>query len=63
MILKARAIQEPISTEKLAALLETNPRNIREYRKELETAGFTIEHKKGPYGGYKLEKNALFPVP
>ena len=42
MILKARAIQEPISTEKLAALLETNPRNIREYRKELETAGFTM---------------------
>ena len=63
MILKARAIQEPISTEKLAALLETNPRNIREYRKELETAGFTIEHKKGPYGGYLLEKSALFPVP
>lgn len=63
MILKARAIQEPISTEKLATLLETNPRNIREYRKELETAGFTIEHKKGPYGGYLLEKSALFPVP
>lgn len=63
MILKARATHEPISTEKLAALLETNPRNIREFRKELETAGFTIEHKKGPYGGYLLEKSALFPVP
>ena len=36
-----------IKTEELADLLETNPRNVREYIKELEVAGYTLEAMKG----------------
>ena len=50
-----------VSTEELADILETNPRNIREYIKELEVAGYTLESMKGVYGGYRLDKSYLLP--
>ena len=43
-------------------MLETNIRNISEYRKELEEAGYRIESTTGKYGGYRLLPNSLFPV-
>ena len=53
---------EYVSTEELADILETNPRNIREYIKELEVAGYTLESMKGVYGGYRLDKSCLLPA-
>ena len=40
----------------LADLLETNPRNIIEYKKELEEAGYYIISIPGKFGGYQLDK-------
>lgn len=60
MILKSR---ESVCTNELAELLETNPRNIREYKKELEEAGFNIETIRGAGGGYRLGSSALLPLP
>lgn len=51
-----------IKISEFANLFETNPRNIIEYRKELEDAGYSIITIPGKYGGYKLEKDDLFPV-
>ncbi len=45
----------------LATLLETNSRNIIEYKKELEEAGYYITSIPGKYGGYQLEKTILMP--
>ena len=45
----------------LADLLETNPRNVIEYKKELEEAGYYIISIPGKYGGYKLDKTSLIP--
>lgn len=50
-----------VSIAELAELLETNPRNIPEYKKELERAGYYIETIPGRYGGYVLNKRHLFP--
>ena len=50
-----------VSIAELADLLETNPRNIPEYKKELERAGYYIETVPGRYGGYVLKKSGLFP--
>ena len=47
--------KEYVKKEELSKELETNVRNIREYRKELEEAGILIDVKKGRYGGYHLE--------
>lgn len=51
-----------IKISEFAEKFETNPRNIIEYRKELEEAGYTIEIITGKYGGYKLEKTNLIPT-
>ena len=51
-----------MNTSELAQQLETNPRNIREFRKELEVAGYNIKEIKGRYGGYVLDEDDLFPV-
>ncbi len=59
-ILKSRRL---VKKEELAGLLETNPRNIVEFRKELETAGYVIEYVPGPHGGYRLEEKGLLRVP
>ena len=45
----------------LADLLETNPRNVIEYRKELEEAGYCIISIPGKYGGYQLDKSSIIP--
>ena len=50
-----------VSIAELADILETNPRNIPEYKKELEKAGYYIETIPGRYGGYVLNKRKLFP--
>lgn len=60
MILKSR---QTVCTSELAELLETNPRNIREYKKELEQAGYTIKTVRGAGGGYELEGGAVLPLP
>ena len=59
MILFTRDI---VSIKDLSEELETNPRNIPEYRKELEEAGYIIETVSGRYGGYRLKKNDFFPT-
>lgn len=46
----------------LASLLETNPRNIVEYKKELEEAGYFITSIPGRYGGYKLDQKSIIPI-
>ena len=59
-ILSARS--DYMKTEELADLLEINPRNVREYIKELEVAGYTLESMKGLYGGYRLDKSSTLPA-
>ena len=59
MILFTRDV---VSINELAEELETNKRNIPEYRKELEAAGYSIETVSGRYGGYSLKKNNFFPT-
>ena len=59
MILKTRKY---IKKSELAEILETNPRNIIELKKELETAGYVIEVTNGPFGGYTLVDSTLFPL-
>ena len=47
----------------LAELLDTNPRNIIEYKKELEIAGYYVESISGKYGGYYLDqRNLISPI-
>ncbi len=46
----------------LASLLETNPRNIVEYKKELEECGYFIDTIPGRYGGYKIDKRQTIPT-
>ncbi len=58
-LLKSRG---KMSTKEIAEVLETNPRNIREFRKELVIAGFNIIETKGRYGGYELDEDTLFPT-
>lgn len=50
-----------INTKTLAEFLDTNPRNIREYFKEIESLGYIIDSSKGLYGGYRLIKDNLLP--
>ena len=52
-----------VSTKELAQALETNPRNIREFRKELEEAGYSIRIVRGTYGGYSLDTSTTLPLP
>lgn len=58
-VLNSRGI---LKTNELADILDTNPRNISEYIKELQIAGYDIESIKGKNGGYYLNKKELFPV-
>ena len=51
-----------VTTKELAERLETNPRNIIEFKKELEVAGYVIESVKGRYGGYRLVDKAELPT-
>ena len=45
----------------LADLLQTNTRNIIEYRKDLYDAGYLIEYQNGAHGGYFLDSACLLP--
>lgn len=58
-LLKARGF---LSREELATLLDTNIRNVSEYRKELEEAGYSIISTTGKYGGYQLDASCLFQL-
>lgn len=51
-----------VTKKELAERLETNPRNIAEFKKELEVAGYMIETTKGRYGGYRLLDKASLPM-
>jgi predicted DNA-binding transcriptional regulator YafY len=51
-----------VGIAELARLLETNPRNIPEYKKVLEEAGYVIDTIPGRYGGYVLNKKYIFPA-
>ena len=58
-LLKARG---KMNTTQLASELEVNPRNIREFKKELVLAGYNVEEVKGRYGGYILNDQYDLPV-
>lgn len=58
-LLKARG---KMNTAQLASELEVNPRNIREFKKELVLAGYNVEEVKGRYGGYILNDRYDLPV-
>lgn len=58
-ILNSRDI---VKISELSSMLETNPRNIIEYKKELEEMGYFIISVPGKYGGYKLDKSVLIPA-
>lgn len=60
-MLQILSAHEFMTTKDLAERLETNPRNVIEYKKELETAGYLIESVKGRYGGYRLKDKAALP--
>lgn len=60
-IVQVLSCRDIVSTNELAEILETNPRNIKEYIKELELCGYFIESVKGIYGGYRLSKSDLLP--
>ena len=55
------------SVSELAEKIGTKPRNIIEYKKELDEVAsslnwpFSIEHVVGRYGGYRLKGNAVLP--
>ena len=59
LLLQSRGIMK---SEEIAEALSCNIRNIREYRKELEEAGYMIDTIQGKDGGYQLKKGTLFPV-
>jgi predicted DNA-binding transcriptional regulator YafY len=58
-VLNSRGV---IKAAELAAILDTNQRNIIEYKKELEEIGYVVETLPGPHGGYSLNKKHLFPA-
>lgn len=51
-----------VSIGDIAEHLETNARNVPEYKKELESAGYIIDAVPGRYGGYRLDRRAIFPA-
>ncbi|MGL5978725.1 MAG: helix-turn-helix transcriptional regulator [Erysipelotrichaceae bacterium] len=57
-LLKARGKMQRFE---LATLLDTNVRNIPEFKKELEIAGYYIESTNGKHGGYRLLDKDLLP--
>lgn len=61
-MLKLLQARGTMSKTDLAKELGVNVRNIQEYRKELEIAGYDISVKQGKLGGYTLEKGALLPM-
>ena len=62
-ILHLLSTKNIMSKNELADILEINPRNIIEYIKTLEDCGYEIESVRGIYGGYRLKKDSVLPVP
>lgn len=58
-LLKSRGF---MTRDQLALELQVNKRNILDYKKELECAGYEFESSTGKYGGYRLKKSTLLPV-
>ncbi|MEG0094217.1 MAG: WYL domain-containing protein [Erysipelotrichaceae bacterium] len=59
-LLKSKGV---LTRHQLADYLQTNVRNIGEYRKELEVAGYYIDIIPGRFGGYKIAANQFLNVP
>lgn len=59
ILLKARGF---MTTSELAQELESNVRNISEYKKALEEAGYIFANTKGKFGGYRLYSGAHLPI-
>lgn len=59
-VLSARG--EFISTSELADMIGTNPRNVKEYIKEIEVCGYKVDSLAGVYGGYRMNKASLLPA-
>ena len=59
-VLSARG--EFISTSELADMIDTNPRNVKEYIKEIEVCGYRVDSLAGVYGGYRMNKASLLPA-
>ena len=59
-VLSARG--EYISTSELADMIDTNPRNVKEYIKEIEVCGYKVDSLAGVYGGYRMNKASLLPA-
>jgi|GEM_PF-2043665 len=47
--------------QELADMLDTKPRNIIEYKKDLEASGYYIDYQNGKNGGYALDTECLLP--
>lgn len=60
-IVQILSCRDVVTATELADILETNPRNIKEYVKELELAGYSIDSIKGKNGGYRLDKREIMP--
>ena len=60
-IIQILSSRDLINTKELADVLDTNPRNIKEYIKELEECGYKIYSITGKNGGYKLDKSETIP--
>ena len=61
-MLKVLYTKDVITIGELAKELDTNPRNIPEYRNELVIAGYHIETVPGRNGGYRMKKTDFFPT-
>ena len=60
-IIQILSARDLVNTKELSEVLETNPRNIKEYIKELEECGYKIYSITGKNGGYKLDKSETIP--
>lgn len=56
------SVRDIVTKEELSNILDTNVRNIIEYKKELEYCGYDIEVIKGVGGGYRLNKDSIMPT-
>lgn len=50
------------SASEIAEKLEINPRNVIEYKRELEDCGYYFDNTPGKNGGYRIRTSALLPV-
>lgn len=58
-MLQILSCRDVVSKDELARALDTNKRNIVEYRKELEKVGYNIETEPGRYGGLRLKRSEV----